>query len=242
MKLKYLAIAACLGCATAAQAASLVVDNPDNHPYFGARLGVDISSMANGGPWYSSKAGFSLGAVYNIPLFMNLYFEPGLSIFYDTFGTLKYDAEANPLYQDGVPGQPEEKVVQVDGSIRNLGFRIPMNIGYHFDFAEDLSLKVFTGPQINFSFLAKYHQNRYRLPVSDEIMESQSHSIFGTNGFKHIDLQWNFGLGLDYQRYYVGLTGSLGITKMMESKALFPDNPHKKLRRDLFTITVGYNF
>lgn len=229
-------------------ASSYMFDNPENDTYFGVRVGLDISSAANGGGYYNNKAGFFAGAVYNIPLWMNLYFEPGLSVFYNTFGTVDFDtytktievldSYGNPVIgPDGLPEVDEKEYrYQKDGSIRNFGFRVPLLVGYHFDFTEDIRVHVYTGPQFNVSLSACYHQNEVLVPNAEE--ESWSRSLFGTQGFKHFDMQWNFGVGLAYQAYYLGLSGSWGITDMKSGTDLL----HRDLRRNLFSISLGYNF
>lgn len=229
-------------------ATSYMFDNPENRAYFGVRVALDISSAANGGGAYSNKAGFSAGAVYNIPILMNFYFEPGLSVFYNTFGTASWETSSYEIPQVGPDGQPiigsdgnqiVDKVdfnYQVDGSIRNLGFRIPLNFGYHFDFAEDIKVHVYTGPQLNMNLLARYHRNEVLVPEKKAPAESMS--LFGTEGFKRFDLQWNFGVGVTYQTYYLGLGGSWGITNMKSST----DVLRRDLRRNIFSITLGYNF
>lgn len=215
---------------------SYMFDNPDNKAYFGVRVGVDISSAANGGGNYSSNAGFAAGAVYNIPLFMNLYFEPGLSFFYNTFGTNKWNSYVPESTIS--PANPEgtEVLYQVEGNIRNFGFRVPLIIGFHFDFYEDLKVNVFTGPQANINLYSHYKVTDAMAP--DKNMPDHDGSLFGTDGFKHVDLQWAFGVGLTYQTYYVGLNGAWGITQMKSSTLMLPRN----LRRNLFSITLGYNF
>jgi hypothetical protein len=229
---------------TSVQAQSYMFDNPENHTYFGVRVGLDVSSAANGGPLYSSKAGFSIGAIYNIPIVANLYFEPGLHLFYNVFGTSFYNSYevANPNYDLSNPNEGPTKDVyyMVNGTVRNLGFRIPLNVGYHFDFSDDISVSVYTGPQLNLSYLAHYHQNSYINPETMQTVDGESESIFGTGGFKHFDVQWNFGVGLNYQQYYLGLGGSVGVTKMMTSWTMA--NEKSNLRRNLFTISLGYNF
>ena len=87
------ATALVIGTTTARSATSYMFDNPDNTTYFGARIALDISSAANGGGAYSNKAGFSAGVVYNIPLWMNLYFEPGLSVFLNNFGCSSWQTD-----------------------------------------------------------------------------------------------------------------------------------------------------
>lgn len=230
---------------TTSQAQSYMFDNPENRAFFGVRAGVDISSAANGGAMFSNKPGFVVGAVYDIPVVANFYFEPGLSLFYNTFGTVYLADYQYSITDENGDEIPMHQLYQVDGTLRNFGFRIPLNFGYHFDFSSDLSVHVFTGPQINLSVVARYHQNEVRTPAN-EVVKSVSVDAFGTKGFKHADLQWNFGVGITYQRYYMSLGGSVGMTKM-KSASIVEAGPYKvdlrrNIRRNLFNISVGYNF
>lgn len=236
---KVLAVCAMMcGVAAVGEAqTSYMFDNPENKAYFGARVALDVSSAANGGRSYSSQPGFTIGAVYNIPIYQNLYFEPGLDFFYNTFGTSKW----NDWYpENGAVDEEGNRIpslYQVDGSIRNLGFRVPLMIGYHFDISEELRVNVFTGPQLNMSLMARYVVDNLLLPTGAP-QEDFDGSIFGTEGFKHADLQWAFGAGVTYQVYYVSLNGAWGVTRMKDSTLMLPRN----LRRNLFSITLGYNF
>lgn len=232
--LQTLAIAAMSLTAFGSQAASsYLFDNPENHTYLGARVSLDIASAANGGGQYSNGAGFSVGAVYNIPVYRNLYVEPGLSLFYNTVGTSRwYEVDPDAAEEEGV----DPALYQIDGSIRNFGFRIPLLVGYHFDFTEDLKVHVFTGPQLNLSLVSRYHQDAVRVPGYEE--GEWSTSLFGTKGFKHADLQWTFGAGLEYGRYYLGLSGAVGITDMKSASGVLD----RDLRRNQFAISLGYNF
>ncbi len=55
---KAMAIGAFFLCAGHAHAASsYLFDNPENRAFLGVRVGLDISSAANGGGYYSNKAG-----------------------------------------------------------------------------------------------------------------------------------------------------------------------------------------
>lgn len=223
-------------CGTAAAETSYMFDNPENQTYFGARVAIDMTTAANGGGNYSSNVGISAGAIYNIPLFMNLYFEPGLSIFYNTFGTSKWNSfvpegSINPETGEGVA-----VYYQISGSIRNLGFRVPLLLGYHFDISEDLKVGVFTGPQLNMNLYARYFVTE-NLGNDLNVLDHDC-SLFGTQGFKHLDLQWNFGVGVTFQQYYVALNGAWGLTTMKSSTLMLP----RDLKRSLFTITLGYNF
>lgn len=228
-------------------AQNLMFDNPDNKSYFGARVAVDFSSASNGALNYSSKAGFSAGAIYNMPVVKNFYFEPGLFFFYDVFGTSFVAEHKFPTVDADGNDVTGVKYYQVDGSLRNFGFRIPFNFGYHFDFDENIQVSVFTGPQLNLSLVARYHQNGVISPAPDSrVYDSASVSAFGTNGFKHVDLQWNIGVGVNYDHYYASVSGSIGATRMKSAsvipcgsfQAYFPTN----IKRNIFNITVGYNF
>lgn len=193
-------------------AQSDLLNNPENRAYFGARISLDITSAAGGNDEYSNGAGFSFGAIYNIPLYMNLYFEPGLSIFYNTID------EDIP---EGANGE------MIDGSVRNFGFRVPLSVGYHFDFTDDMQFSVFTGPQINMSLKATEH------------FGEDSYSIFGDHGFNHIDLQWAIGVGLSRGRYYASISGGIGMTKARDFNLFgYKDS----FRRNNLSIVLGYNF
>lgn len=232
-------------CAFATKAEpSYFFDNPDNSAHLGVRFGLDFTSAANGDAMYSSKVGFSLGAVYNIPLAMNFYFEPGVGVFYNPFGKTLVE-----YYNTGTTNAEGQDILlpyQVDGSIRNFGFRIPLRVGYHFDFSPDLSIHVLTGPQIDLSLMARYHRNAVQLPPDGDTLKAEGQSIFGTGGFHHVDLSWYIGVGMTYGKYYIDLGGSLGMTHML-SKSTITSGPYtvrfpSDIRRNIFTITLGYNF
>lgn len=213
MKRTALALTAAIAMSGITSAQNYLVDNPDNAPYFGVRIGVDISSTAGQVyDTYNNGAGFTIGAIYNIPVYKNLYFEPGLSLFYNTFG-----------FTVATSDNPDGFLAEVDGSIRNLGFRIPLNIGYRFDFTDDISVSLFTGPVLNTNLTAKEH------------FMDKTTSIM-SNGFKRFDMQWDFGIAMTYgSHYYVSVSGGIGVTRAYST-------PIDHFRRNTCNIAVGYNF
>ncbi len=223
-------------CSDAVADTSYMFDNPENRTYFGARVGVDITTAANGGGNYSSNTGFSAGAIYNIPLYKNLYFEPGLSFFYNTFGTSKWNSFVPESSINPETGEGIDVYYQVNGSMRNFGFRVPLLIGYHFDFSDNVKVGVFTGPQVNMNLYAKYFVSE--LLGNDKDALDHDCSLFGTEGFKHLDFQWNLGIGVTYEKYYASINGAWGLSTMKSSTLMLP----RDLHRNLFTITLGYNF
>lgn len=212
MKKMILAAVAAATVSMGANAQNYLVNNPSNQPYWGARVGLDISSTGgNNTDIYGNGAGFTAGAVYNIPVYMNMYFEPGLSIFYDTFD--------QTLIEQGRDNMP----VELDGSIRNFGFRVPLNLGYRFDFTDDTSVYLFTGPVFNLSLTAR-----------DCVDGLPGTSAIG-HGFKRADLQWDFGAAVSWNNYYVSVSGGAGITRVYS-------NYDDHFRRNTFNISLGYNF
>lgn len=206
--------------ASVASAQNYLIENPENRPYFGARIGMDITATPGSALYsnYNNGLGVSFGAVYNIPVYKNLYVEPGLSIFYDTFKeTIGYiDVEHDVAFPS-----------QFNRSTRNFGFRIPLLAGYHFDFTDQVQIAPFTGPQLNLSLYAHDHFPDY--------IDAESHSLFGEYGFKHVDLQWVIGASVTYDRFVFTASGAFGITRM----SAYGDD---KLRRNTCTLSVGYNF
>lgn len=214
------AIAAVASLTASAQNSEYTIfNNPDNAPYLGARIGVDITSTSGADEMYNNGLGFTIGAIYNIPLWQNLYFEPGLSLFYDTFGT-----EILTTAPDGFSAE------MLNGSIRNFGMRIPLVAGYNFDFTDNVRIAPFTGPQINFNVTAKEHWD-----ASSHDVGLDNGLIFGEGGFKRFDLQWVIGVGVTYNKYYMSLSGGIGLTK---ARSLKYDN----FRRNNINISIGYNF
>ncbi len=202
----------------ASNAQDYLFENPDNKEYFGVRLGLDITATPGAGTdTYRNGAGFSIGAVYNIPVYKNLYVEPGLSIFYDTFSDNIIVGDNGSL----------ELPQQMSRSFRNFGFRIPIFVGYHFDFTEQISIAPFTGPQFNLSL---YAQDAY-----DKDYGLEAVSLFGEKGFKHLDMQWAVGAALTYNKFVISATAAFGITKIYTVG-------YDRLRRNTCTIAIGYNF
>ncbi len=220
MKRFIIALTAIIGLGTAASAQNLLFENPDNKPYFGVRLGLDVTSTAGATyDTYNNGAGFNAGAVYNIPVVKNFYFEPGLSLFYNTFGE---------QITTTIPDQYDGFAYVMDTSIRNFGFRIPFNFGYRFDFTDEMSIYVYTGPVLNISVTAKQHCDAY----GDEAAHTEN--LMG-HGFKRADMQWDFGVGYSYNKLYVQVGGGVGVTKAYSSAI-------DSYRRNTFNIAVGYNF
>lgn len=165
--------------------------------YLGIRAGVDVACptpdrMTNG-------AGFNAGIIYNIPIYKMVYFEPGLSLYYDTYG-IKHE----------------------DGSFRNWGFRIPLDFGLRVGLTRGIYLTPYTGPELNIGISNSWHH--------DNISVGQ----YGDDGGMHrFDIAWNFGVGLNYDRFYFGVGGAIGMCNLAKEG---------KMHMNRVSFNLGYNF
>lgn len=205
----------------AASAQGTIFNNPTNRAYFGVRVGADITCPGNvkSGPlsidMFGNGAGIEFGGIYNIPLVANLYIEPGVKLFYDTY----------PV--DDLVSGDGDWTTEVDMSIRKFGMRIPVMFGYHFDFTPDVKVSLFTGPEFEVAFSGKCH-------VSVD-GESASESIYGDDGMNRVNLLWGVGAGIEFSRFYLGFNGGIGMLNMSgDSQVKFHENR--------VTISLGYNF
>lgn len=206
-----------------ALAQNTVVNNPDNKAYFGVRVGgevtcpgkitadnVGISVFKNGG-------GVEFGGVYNVPVVANFYIEPGLKLFYNTYS----------LKKDFVSAL-ESDIIFDSVSIKKFGMRIPVMAGYHFDFAGDFKVYVFTGPELEIGFSAKEYIKGHNIEMSE--------SVYGDDGgMNRVNLLWGIGAGISYQHFYFGVNGGIGMLNMLSDS-------DAKFHESRVTFSVGYNF
>lgn len=182
--------------AASIQAAAQVnpLDNPNNKSHLGVRAGLDVTSLQSASNLFETRIGFQAGVVYDMPIWKNLFFEPGVSVFYNGAGIK--DVVYIPDY--ALKG----------GSIKNWGLRIPMNLGYRFDLTPNIGVVFLTGPQLNLNLSSKYSFTS-QLPDDFDIH------------FKSFDMGWNFGVGFLYKRVWLGINGLVGITHYIEKEADF---------------------
>lgn len=234
MKKIMLAALAVVALYGTAKAQSVSLNSGDNKPYFGVRVSgniicpqdVDVDVNYNGGPningkfdWFKVGGGLEVGAIYNIPIFMNLYVEPGLSLFYNSYGTKKEFYKAIDGDAKGL-------------SFRKFGFRIPVLVGYHFDFSGDLNVSVFTGPEMEVGLYGQNCWNYKHSQLREDLYVDEDENVFAQNRF---NMYWNFGVGVNWKKYYFGVKGGVGMCDMFKSSAM-------KLRENRVALTVGYNF
>jgi hypothetical protein len=235
MKKQLIALALFAAGCGIASAQSEVVYNPNNQAYFGVRASLDVTCPTNVSAsgtgisydMFKNGVGFSVGAIYNVPVYYNLYFEPGLNIY-----------RHNAKYNDTYVGLSDYTKV----TLGEWGFEIPMIFGYHFDFS-DIKLSVFTGPEFRVGLSGKTHYTTYL----ENVKMKGSESMYGDDGaFNRADVSWRLGVGLTYDRYYFAVSGALGMCNWLNdvSDVDFSTTSSSKLsmHRNTVSVSIGYNF
>lgn len=222
--LRAVAVAAVLTAACVPASAS-VFDSGDNHPYFGVRVGLDVELPGNwwvgdlGLEMYTPGCGIAVGGIYNLPLVANLYFEPGLTLFYNTAGSDISTIDA------------DMGMVKDIFSKRTLGLRVPLQFGYRFDITERFAVAVFTGPELTVRFDERLHAKTINSTEEYDIDENLDDSL------KRFGLGWKVGGSLAVDRWTVSLSGNIGLLNRIRNAV---KGVH--FRENIFNVSVGYNF
>ncbi len=218
-----------------AWAQNSILDNPNNKPYFGARLSIDASipgdvkySVGNASfksDLFGTGGGLSIGGVYNIPIVANLYVEPGLDFYYHT----------NSINVGNYVDENASNSDFKNRSLRKFGMRIPVQIGYQFDFSPSTSFAIYTGPVLNVGFSNDYYLTTKEF---DYIEYHESGSMY--DSMNRADLSWRIGVGVNFlKNYYVGLSGDIGMLNMLKNN---DDGMKVKMHENGFQLSIGYNF
>lgn len=229
MKKFLLAFAAIATCMTVA--AQNPFNSDDNHRYFGVRLGLDLTCPSKVSSSFNhtsistdllkTGAGFNAGVIYNMPIFMNLYFEPGVNLYYHTY---KFNKDLiDEAFEEDYTG----------ASIREFGISVPRVVGYHFDF-EPIKLRVFTGPVFNVGIKGNVHVS----DKSGSIEMEGSDGIYEEGGINRSNISWRFGAGIDYKQFNFSIYGDPELTNACHNEK----NSNFKFHRNVVSFTLGYNF
>ncbi|MCM1440185.1 MAG: PorT family protein [Roseburia sp.] len=207
-------------------AQNTVVDNPENHKHFGIRAGMDVLCPGKVNvsilsvDLFKTGVGFHAGAYYNLPVWKNMYVEPGLSLWYNAMGI-------NVLATDEY-----DQLLDAGASVRRFGFRIPVRLGYHFDFP-GANIHVFTGPELEVGLVGRLHASvKY-----NGSKESESTNFYEDSWMKRTNLLWQFGAGIEFSEHWmVELCGSVGMLNMHSG---FNSTSYHQSN---LAISLGYSF
>ncbi|MCM1292277.1 MAG: outer membrane beta-barrel protein [Bacteroides sp.] len=234
--MKKCAIALLLAASSVVGYAQDFFDNPDNKAFFGVRASYELAvpgDFTSGDgvgklDALDNGSGFNVGAVYNMPVWKNLFVETGLSIYYNTYSLNR--TVANEIFP--VANEFSFK----SASVRQWGFRLPIHAGYNFDFTPDIRVGVFTGPELNVSFKGNTHAGVDEFNISGP--------AFGDNGYlNRADIKWRIGASATFMdHYYVAISGAVGMCDMARDLKVAGEKINLKMRSNVFDITFGYNF
>jgi len=221
--MKRLILAAILACVALG---ALAQDEEDGFNGWGVRVGFDLNipgkwnfDSGNSVEMFKSGVGFTAGMVYNLPIVSNLYFEPGLSFFYDTYAYKDFIIQ-------GENGQPDE----YDPSVRKFGFRMPLMFGYRFNIFNGFNFAVYTGPELSYALSGKIGVKNQEL--LDEFFDN---GLFGKNGgFRRFDCGWKVGIGFPIGRWFCGVEGYFGLLDLHKNSPKFHENR--------VSVSIGYDF
>lgn len=219
MKLKTIALTALASIMPAIATAQTSTDTDDDtRPLWGVRATFDVNIP---GKWhaggntvrmYDTGLGGNVGAVCNLYLGKRFYFEPGVMLFYDTYGY-------HDLVISGEPGQSGNDVFNPDQ--HKIGVRVPLVVGYTIPLPSEYFLSVYTGPELNYCFSGKID-----LSESDKTsMPGFNDSLFGKDGNqRRFDMAWKVGVGFPLGNFTLSVDAAIGVTDLMKGNVDFREN------------------
>lgn len=212
--LKYLAVA------LIAAIASVSVSAQDN-AHFGVRVAYDMTTSTTVTEMTGWGSGFSVGGVYYAPFGKRTFFQTGLLFYVDN---IKLDGTTENKYNPHT----------YDGNIRNLGIRLPIDLGLRILENSVVALNVYTGPHLYFNFASKM--------ICDETYGGKTTHIdekFTTSG---MEIGWALGVGADFfKRWHIHLEGAYGLSNLGKTDR-FELGKESNLKRAEISLGVGYNF
>lgn len=197
--------------------------------YFGWRLGCDISCPGKVSSGLASVSmfthglGVEFGTVYHISFVSGFYFEPGIKVYYDAYGVkeeIAIMAGANNIK---------------NWSVLKCGFRIPVMVGYSLYQNRNIGVSLFTGPELEIGLTAYERIKRTTADMSNPTVILSTDMYADKDGLKRIDALWTLGAGVCCRKFYLSLSGSLGMLNMAKAT-------DSKFHENRITVGVGYNF
>lgn len=160
---------------------------------------------------YSPGVGFSIGAVSNIYLARNFYFEPGVSLFFS-----KYKYKDLIIMGDA----SNEFEYESDPGLHKWGLQIPLVVGYTIGSPERFQMNIYTGPELRYAFAGSIDlKNKY---VEDYI--NDTFDLWSINGHRRFDLAWRVGIGFPVGNFDIAFEADFGVTDLMKNVISYREN------------------
>lgn len=202
---------------------SFAAGNMDgDNSHFGVRVQYEMNTSTKYSYMFHMGPGVSAGINYYAPFGKITYFNTALMVNYDTFG-----------YEGDVPNKYNPR--HLDGSLRNLGLRLPLEIGFKFYSTDKMRLSAYTGANLYFNFSLKADYTETSSRGSQKIKKDYSNS--------GAELGWTVGVAGDFnRRWHAHIQGTLGLTNLGMTDDLFTGRNGANFRRAEVAVGVGYNF
>lgn len=209
---------------TAAAAIITLCSSAQDFNGWGIRASLDVNLP---GKWkttngesvkmFDKGAGAAIGAVYNQPIAGDFYFEPGLSLFYDTYSYSDLD-----IISDGYES------LSIDPKVKKFGLRMPLNFGYRVYLPSGFNFAVYTGPELNLCVNGT-------LGIDKDIAEEADipRDLY-KYGYRRFDCAWKVGLGFPIGRWVVSIEGAFGLLDLHKNDIQFHENR--------LSLSLGYDF
>lgn len=168
---------------------------------------------------FNSGFGASIGALANIYLGKNFYFEPELSLFYTGYG-----------YNNVLQVAPNSPSVNAGPNLHKIGIRLPVIFGYFINISDTWGLDFFTGPQLGYAFYGTAKTDNEVVKKEGSLM----HVFNGEYAQSRFDIGWKIGIGFPVNEFLISLEGDLGINDMMKG--------HRSLHENRVSLGITYYF
>lgn len=192
-----------------------------DNAHFGVRVAYDMTTSTTVTEMTGWGSGFSVGGVYYAPFGKRTFFQTGLLFYVDN---IKLDGTTENKYNPHT----------YDGNIRNLGIRLPIDLGLRILENSVVALNVYTGPHLYFNFTSKM--------ICDETYGGKTTHVdekFTTSG---MEIGWALGVGADFfKRWHIHLEGAYGLSNLGKTDR-FELGKESNLKRAEISLGVGYNF
>lgn len=205
------------------------LDNPTNRIRPGIRAGWEYTMPGalylDGKPikTFVPGHGLMLGGFVHIPLWHNLYIEPAVSLYYNTY-------EYDNIVVYGTDDDGNDTLEYIYPEVRKVGFNIPVPVGFHFDLWDDASVALNTGPMVQLGISNLVSINSKYLGLTD--IKHDNYSLDGD--YRRIDLAWQMGLSGRVHNWRLDISLAIGLLDLHKG----PYNFHEYR----VTASLGYLF
>lgn len=210
-----------IACVGAVSAQSYAASDSLQRNNFAVAASFDVNIPSGSHGTWTTGSGATLGGRYAYRFSDRLFAATGLDVFYRTLGT-QYMIADNSLFE---------------GTVRNVGLRIPLMIGYSFDLSRQVAMSIATGPGLEVNLYAR----ESAMPDfnGNTAVSTGTVNMFN-RGFKRVDAIWGIALGFTFAgHYYCGITASAAFTPL----AKFGNRDNKlRVRSHTIAVKLSYKF